>query len=189
MKKRLTLPAAILAILASSTYADDKCFDYEKSLSDVFKCFQNRLDTQRLQLDTQQAQIGKLAAENQNQQQRITELENENQAMVDAVEDRKALQREIRELREEKQQLKATVEQLVTKANNWQSGHYCLFANGDCPSGFSRHEGYLRAISLYKGSSTYIKPSTFGSSKIICHGSCGQYGHWTGELHLQICCK
>jgi len=175
MKKRLSRPAAILAALASSSYADDNCFDYEKSLPDVFKCFQNRLDIQRLQLNTQQAQIGKLAAENQ--------------AMVDAVEDRKALQREIRELREEKQQLKATVAQLVTKANNWQSGHYCIFANGDCPSGFTRHEGYLRAISLYEGSSTYIKPSTFGSSKIICHGSCGQYGHWTGELHLQICCK
>jgi hypothetical protein len=35
MKKRLTLPAAFLAALASSTYADDKCFDYEKSLPDV----------------------------------------------------------------------------------------------------------------------------------------------------------
>ncbi|HDN27160.1 MAG TPA: hypothetical protein ENG03_08705 [Thioploca sp.] len=69
MKKRLTLPAAILAALASSSYADDNCFDYEKSLPDVFKCFQNRLDTQRLQLDTQQKRIAKLEKENQRMRQ------------------------------------------------------------------------------------------------------------------------
>jgi len=74
-------------------------------------------------------------------------------------------------------------------ANTWPPSSYCIFANGACPSGFTRHEGYLRAISLYDGSSSYIKQSTFGSSKISCHGGCGQYGHWTGELHLQICCK
>ena len=88
MKKRLKLPAAILAVIASSSYANDNCFDYEKSLPDMFKCFQNRLDTQRLQLNTQQAQIGKLAAENQNQQKRldtqqkrITFLTKENQRL------------------------------------------------------------------------------------------------------------
>ncbi|MEN8219858.1 MAG: hypothetical protein ABFS56_26615, partial [Pseudomonadota bacterium] len=86
-------------------------------------------------------------------------------------------------------QAQRTANDAITKANNWQSGNYCIFANGACPSGFSRHEGYLKAISLYSGSSSYIKQSTFGSSKIKCHGDCGQYGHWTGELYLQICCK
>jgi len=79
MKKRLKLPAAILAVIASSSYANDNCFDYEKPLPDVFKCFQNRLDIQQQQLDTQQAQIGKLAAENQNQQKQIAFLTKENQ--------------------------------------------------------------------------------------------------------------
>ncbi len=74
MKKRLTLPAAILAALASSSYADDNCFDYEKSLPDVFKCFQNRLDTQRLQLDTQKKRIAELEKENQAQQAEIQAL-------------------------------------------------------------------------------------------------------------------
>ncbi len=35
IKKRLKLPAAILAVIASSSYANDSCFDDEKSLPDV----------------------------------------------------------------------------------------------------------------------------------------------------------
>jgi len=83
MKKQLKLQAqaVILAILASSSYADDNCFDYEKSLHNMFNCFQNRLDIQRLQLDTQQAQIGKLVAKNQNQQKQIAFLTKENQRL------------------------------------------------------------------------------------------------------------
>ncbi len=72
MKKRPKLQAAILAALASSSYADDKddnCFDYNKSLPKVLECFQNRLDTQRLQLDTQQKRIAELEKENQSLRQ------------------------------------------------------------------------------------------------------------------------
>jgi len=85
MKKRPKLQAAILAALASSSYADDKddnCFDYNKSLPKVLECFQNRLDTQRLQLDTQQAQMGKLAAESQALQTDKQQLQQANTALT-----------------------------------------------------------------------------------------------------------
>ena len=71
----------------------------------------------------------------------------------------------------------------------WPSGRYCILANGHCPSGFSKYHGYMRAISLYSGSSDYIKQVTFGSSKIQCHGWCGEFGHWIGDLYITACCK
>ena len=71
----------------------------------------------------------------------------------------------------------------------WVSGKYCFLANGNCPAGFTTHSGHMRAINMYAASSTYITPVTFGSSHIQCHGSCGQYGNWIGELVLTVCCK
>jgi len=71
----------------------------------------------------------------------------------------------------------------------WPDGSYCIFANGACPPGFSRHSGHMRAISLFAATPSYIKQVVFGDSNIKCHGACGQYGNWIGELNLAICCK
>ena len=75
------------------------------------------------------------------------------------------------------------------KVTKWPAGSYCVLANGACPTGFKNVYGYMRAISLFAGTNDYIKPATFGTSRIQCHGKCGQFGHWTGELHLSTCCK
>ena len=74
------------------------------------------------------------------------------------------------------------------KIPRWPPGSYCILANGNCPSGFKQAYGYLRAIMQYAVNPTYIKQATFGSSKIQCHGSCGQWGAYS-ELHLVTCCK
>ena len=73
--------------------------------------------------------------------------------------------------------------------DNWPSGHYCILASGHCPSGFSRRSGYMRAINIFAGSGSYINQGSFGDSKIQCHGRCGQYGKWIGELYITACCK
>ena len=71
----------------------------------------------------------------------------------------------------------------------WVSGSYCFLANGNCPAGFTRYSGYMRAISLHAANTNYITPVTFGSSNIRCHGTCGAHGNWIGELNLAVCCK
>ena len=58
----------------------------------------------------------------------------------------------------------------------WPGGSYCILANGACPGGFTQIYGYMKAIVQYAVNPTYIKQATFGSSKMVCHGSCGQYG-------------
>lgn len=72
----------------------------------------------------------------------------------------------------------------------WPTGSYCIFrAGGSCPTGFTAYSGHMAAISLFAANSTYITPVTFGDSQISCHGYCGQYGNWAGELWLKVCCK
>ncbi|MDP3042928.1 MAG: hypothetical protein Q8N21_00805 [bacterium] len=84
----------------------------------------------------------------------------------------------------------AKLVELNNKIDSWPPGSYCIFmGGGSCPTGFTQKSGYMRAISLYAANSSYIVPVTFGNSNIQCHGACGQYGNWIGELNLNICCK
>ncbi len=81
MKKPAKLHAAILAALASSSYADDTCLPPDagsKSPLEVFQCFEAKLSGQQLQM-------GELAAANQNQLLRIAELEKANQKLRRAM--------------------------------------------------------------------------------------------------------
>lgn len=71
----------------------------------------------------------------------------------------------------------------------WPPGHYCILANGACPAGFTRSQGHLRALSQFAASASYITPAKFGDSRIQCHGRCGQYGQWIGDLYMAACCK
>ncbi|MBU4331960.1 hypothetical protein KKD20_02440 [Patescibacteria group bacterium] len=80
--------------------------------------------------------------------------------------------------------------ELSNKIDSWPPGSYCIFmGGGSCPSGFAQKSGYMRAIFLFAADNNYIVPVTFGNSNIQCHGACGQYGNWIGELNLNICCK
>lgn len=76
-----------------------------------------------------------------------------------------------------------------TSAKRWPSGSYCILANGTCPRNFKTINGHMRAISMYSPNATYLKEAQFGSSKIQCHGRCGKYGHWIGDLYIRACCK
>jgi hypothetical protein len=87
------------------------------------------------------------------------------------------------------QQLTNRMESVEDIAGSWPEGKYCILASGSCPPNFKRHEAYLRAISTYGAGGSYIKSGTFGDSKIRCHGRCGQYPKWHGELYIYSCCK
>ena len=83
---------------------------------------------------------------------------------------------------------------LTNKSNvfltgQWPPGHYCLLASGACPAGFTRSQGHMRALKIYGPSAGYITQAKFGDSKIHCHGYCGQFGQWIGELYIAACCK
>lgn len=71
----------------------------------------------------------------------------------------------------------------------WPAGSYCILANGACPAGFKYISGQMRAINMYSANSTYLKEANFGGSRISCHGKCGKYGHWIGDLQITACCK
>ena len=71
----------------------------------------------------------------------------------------------------------------------WSPGSYCIFASGTCPPGFARHEGHMLAISTYSANTNYIKEQQFGDSRISCHGPCGKWPNWYGELFIVVCCK
>ncbi|CAH3131530.1 unnamed protein product [Pocillopora meandrina] len=88
-----------------------------------------------------------------------------------------------------KNDLQKTKQQLQQAIGKWPPGHYCILAKGPCPAGFFRSSGYMRALKIYAASNTYITPVTFGDSKITCHGPCGKYGQWIGELYITACCK
>ena len=97
------------------------------------------------------------------------------------------LEKKIQQNHQQILEMKAAYE--VLKNTEWPKGSYCILANGVCPIGFQTFTGHLRAINMFSFSSSYIKESFFGSSSIKCHGDCGRYGNWVGELNLSTCCK
>ena len=126
----------------------------------------------------------------QEYQQKLNETTNQLNAEITT-----ALRQEYQQkLTETTNQLNVKIVDLQTKYEHlkeprWPSGSYCILANGACPAGFNRISGHMAAIKQYAATSPYIKAATFGDSKIKCHGSCGQYGQWVGELYLVTCCK
>ncbi|XP_078356089.1 uncharacterized protein LOC144640903 isoform X2 [Oculina patagonica] len=88
-----------------------------------------------------------------------------------------------------KSDLEKTKQELQEAIGQWPPGHYCILASGSCPAGFTRHAGHMRALRQYTATHTYINQATFGSSSIKCHGRCGQYGQWVGDLVIAACCK
>ena len=78
----------------------------------------------------------------------------------------------------------------IPKEPQWPKGSYCILANGECPAGFQKFSGYMKAVKQYEATGAYIQPVTFGSSRIQCHlHGCGKHGQWIGDLVLTSCCK
>ncbi|KAL9958169.1 hypothetical protein ACROYT_G035145 [Oculina patagonica] len=88
-----------------------------------------------------------------------------------------------------KSDLEKVKHQLQQATGQWPPGHYCILAKGSCPAGFTRHAGHMRALKQFSHTPTYITPATFGDSRIQCHGPCGRYGQWVGDLYITACCK
>ena len=74
--------------------------------------------------------------------------------------------------------------------SEWPRGHYCILANGKCPSGFRRHEGHLKSLYLYSQHEQFLREAEFGNSYVGCFGKyCGEYGNFVGSLKIVSCCK
>jgi len=87
------------------------------------------------------------------------------------------------------QHLTTRVKKVEDTAGSWPKGKYCILASGSCPPNFTRHEGFLKAISTYAANGNYIKHAQFGDSQFKCHGPCGKWPNWYAELHIHSCCK
>jgi hypothetical protein len=81
MKKRVKLQAAMLAVIASSSYADESCLtDVEnKEPLEVFQCFEAKQNRQQKQIERQQEKMWE-------QQEKIQTLTQKNQALKTEVE-------------------------------------------------------------------------------------------------------
>ena len=77
--------------------------------------------------------------------------------------------------------------ELPNLPGKWSGGSYCILANGDCPAGFTRYEGYLKALFMWSCSDPYIKESFFGNSHLSHHNCYGTKHH--GEIEIHACCK
>ena len=74
----------------------------------------------------------------------------------------------------------------------WPEGGYCIFANEGCPGGFTRKEGYLKALFQVRGDARYVQDKEFGDSYIGAHGRQDRNPNaedWHGEIRLVVCCK
>lgn len=146
-----------------------------------------RSKTQASQIQQLQSSVTDLSKKFISQQSKLNSVDSKVTSEVSK------LRSEIRNVEQKSNSLTSTVNNLGAKVQQltgaWPSGKYCILASGPCPAGFTRSGSYMKAISLYAGNGNYIKQGTFGDSKIKCHGRCGQYGHWTGELYITACCK
>ncbi|XP_031550847.1 uncharacterized protein LOC116288220 isoform X2 [Actinia tenebrosa] len=95
----------------------------------------------------------------------------------------------LQNLSQELQTAKQETEKVKASLGQWPAGSYCILASGGCPKGFTKKSGHMRALNMYSHTPTYIQPVHFGSSRITCHGKCGQYGNWVGDLYISACCK
>ena len=117
----------------------------------------------------------------------LNEAQAETQANVDTIGGK------VTQLKETEADLSSNFQFLSTEMNakkkTWVDGSYCIMANGDCPTGFTRFEGFLKAVSTYAANGNYIKTAQFGNSFIRCHGSCGRWPNWYAEIQIITCCK
>lgn len=72
--------------------------------------------------------------------------------------------------------------------SNWPEGGYCVLANGECPTTFTRHEGYIKAIMISDTTSTYLTEANLGDSYLRSLGG-DSSGHFLGQLRLAVCCQ
>ena len=127
-----------------------------------------------------------------------TEADNHFTAVEKAISDIKthseAIEQSIADFETEANNHFATVEKSISDINaelpnlpgKWSGGSYCILANGDCPSGFNRYEGYLHALNIYSCNSDLVKEVFFGDSSIKTRSNC-QYNHV--DIDLTTCCK
>ena len=97
------------------------------------------------------------------------------------------------ELESAETDLSSNIQNLETKVESvektWSAGSYCIMANGTCPAGFTRFEGFVKALTNYQTRSTYLKEAHFGSSFIGCYGQCGNHNPWNANIIIVACCK
>ncbi|XP_063676262.1 uncharacterized protein LOC134812685 [Bolinopsis microptera] len=95
----------------------------------------------------------------------------------------------------EVESLKSEVDDLTVKVeeDSWPEGSYCILGSGgSCPDGFTRYQGWTKAIWTYRNSNGYTQAATFGDSIIGCHsgrGPSNARNDWNTDIVITSCCK
>ena len=166
------------------------------SLTELATQQTSKISTITLALNEAKSQIEHLQGDLLTSKTKINELtgrlEAQNEAFTEsktALEELKnaqsTTQSKIQSLTEGQSEVKAGIAALPT----WPEGSYCILASGDCPPGFTRYSGHIRAFDTYGYNSGYIKAAVFGDSYMGCHGPCGRHTSWDAEFGITSCCK
>ena len=121
--------------------------------------------------------------------EKIKEIKEANAAkevMKQMTEDIETLKTDIRSSRSLIEEQESALQKVTLLATTWKEGSYCILANGDCPPGFSRSEGYAHAVSVWSCSGS-ISPATFGDSYFRHHRQCN-HGNYA-DITIVACCK
>lgn len=90
-------------------------------------------------------------------------------------------------LKEEKEALRARVQDLEGKPK-WPTGSYCILRGSSaCPAGFSQVDANISAISTFSATNHYIGAAQFGASAIGVHNRANS-PNWFADLKLSVCC-
>ena len=122
---------------------------------------------------------------------KMEDFKNESQTEVEALNSEVSKsQSNVESLESE---LKKTIDDLTVKVeeNSWPEGSYCILGSGgSCPEGFTRHQGWTKAIWTWKNSNGLTQAATFGDSRIGCHRSCSHSRtDFNTDIFITSCCK
>ena len=71
----------------------------------------------------------------------------------------------------------------------WSGGSYCILANGNCPDGFTRYAGHMKAINMWICvDDAHLTEVVFGDSNIKRYPTCASNNAF-GEITITACCK
>ena len=166
-----------ISLTQLSTQQVNKISTITTSLNEAIK----EIEQLKSDLSASRKRISDLEEKQNGQGKNLNGTRTEIEGLTD---DMSTVQDKIENLEAGESELTARVEGL-----SWPDGSYCILASGDCPAGFTRHYGHIRAFNTYSHIPSYIQPAVFGDSYMRCHGPCGRHTSWDAEFAITSCCK
>jgi len=180
-------------VLSKLVEAEEKILDLKRKVSESDYRLDEAMNDMEIatkgvwdlhkELATSKKDISKEIQELGERQSQTTKAAEELTTRVETVERRQIA------INETSMEIITRVETVEDISGTWPEGKYCILASGECPPNFTRHYAHMKAISTYAASDTYIRVDSFGDSAFRCHGPCGKYPNWYGEIIITSCCK